>query len=280
MSIWERMSKVDRRIIYLLLSLVVIIPIVFRIPSTIAVSKSAQMAYDAVDRLPEGTPILFSTDFDPASMPELRPMMTAVLRHAFKKKLKVIMMGHWPTGIPLSTIILEEVAQEFKAEYGVDYINIGYRPGAGLVMIQMGREIRSVFDIDMQGNPLDSLPMMRQIHNYSDIGLIACFEAGAMGDIWVIYAWGRFGVNIIMGTTAVVTPDAYPYLAARQIEGLIGGMAGAAAYEKLVEHPDKAMIRMSSQAWAHILIIVFIIIGNIGYFMMRRAEKVKKRGTV
>lgn len=280
MSIWERMSKVDRRIIYLLLSLVVIIPIVFRIPSTVAISESAQMAYDAVDRLPEGTPILFSTDFDPASMPELRPMMTAVLRHAFKKKLKVIMMGHWPTGIPLSTIILEEVAQEFKAEYGVDYINIGYRPGAGLVMIQMGREIRSVFDIDMQGNPLDSLPMMRQIHNYSDIGLIACFEAGAMGDIWVIYAWGRFGVNIIMGTTAVVTPDAYPYLAARQIEGLIGGMAGAAAYEKLVEYPDKAMIRMSSQAWAHILIIVFIIIGNIGYFMMRRAEKVKKRGTV
>jgi len=280
MSIWERISKVDRRIIYLLLSLVVIIPIVFRIPSTIAVSESAQMAYDAVDRLPAGTPIIFSTDFDPASMPELRPMMTAVLRHAFKKKLKVIMMGHWPTGIPLSTIILEEVAQEFKAEYGVDYINIGYRPGAGLVMIQMGREIRSVFDIDIQGNPLDSLPMMRQIHNYSDIGLIACFEAGAMGDIWVIYAWGRFGVNIIMGTTAVVTPDAYPYLAARQIEGLIGGMAGAAAYEKLVEHPDKAMIRMSSQAWAHILIIVFIIIGNIGYFMMRRAEKVKKRGTV
>jgi hypothetical protein len=121
---------------------------------------------------------------------------------------------------------------------------------------------------------------MKTIHNYSDIGLVAGFEAGSMGDIWVMYAWGRFGVNIILGTTAVVTPDSYPYLGAHQIEGLIGGMAGAAAYEKLIEHPDKAMIRMSSQAWGHILIVLFIIIGNIGYFMLRRAEKVKKREMV
>jgi hypothetical protein len=280
MSFWERLSKIDRRIIYLLLSLVIIIPIVFKIPSTVAVSEAAKMAYDAVDRLPEGTPIIFSTDFDPASMPELRPMMTAMLRHAFKKKLKVIMMGHWPTGIPLSTLILEEVASEFDVEYGIDYVNIGYRPGAGAVMIQMGRDIRFAYDVDIQGIPIDSLPMMRTIHNYSDIGLIAAFEAGSMGDIWVQYAWGRFGVRIIMGTTAVVTPDSYPYLGAHQIEGLVGGMAGAAAYEKMVEHPDKAMIRMSSQAWAHILIIVFIIIGNIGYFMMRKAEKSKKKDSV
>jgi len=278
MNIWEKLSKIDRRIIYLLLALVVIIPIVFKIPSTVAVSGPARMAFDAVDNLPPGTPIIFSTDFDPASMPELRPMMTAMLRHAFKKRLKVIMMGHWPTGIPLSTLILEEAAKEFEVEYGVDYVNIGYRPGAGAVMIQMGREIRNVFNVDIEGTPLDSLPMMKTIHNYSDIGLVACYEAGAMGDIWVQYAWGRFGVKIVMATTAVVTPECYPYLGAHQIEGLIGGMAGAAAYEKLVEHPDKAMIRMSSQAWAHILIIVFIIIGNIGYFMMRRMEKTKTKG--
>jgi len=278
MSIWERFSKIDRRIIFLLLALVVIIPIVFKIPSTVAVSEATKMAYDAVDKLPVGTPIIFSTDFDPASMPELRPMMVAVLRQAFKKELKVVMMGHWPTGIPLSTLILEEVAKEFNAEYGIDYVNLGYRPGAGLVMIQMGKEIRSVYDIDTKGNPVDSLPMMRSIHNYSDIGIVACFEAGAMGDVWVQYAWGRFGVKIIMGTTAVVTPDCYPYLGAHQIEGLIGGMAGAAAYEKLINHPDKAVIRMSSQGWAHILIIVFIIIGNIGYFMVRRKEKTKTKG--
>jgi hypothetical protein len=279
MSFWERISKIDRRIIYLLLAIAIIIPIAFKIPSTILISEDAQMAFDAVDRLPEGTPIIFSTDFDPASMPELQPMMTAVLRHAFKKKLKVIMMGHWPTGIPLSTLILEEVAEEFDAEYGVDYVNIGYRPGAGAAMIRMGREIRSVFDVDLEGTPIDSLPMMRTIHNYGDIGIIAAFEAGAMGDAWVQYAWSRFGVSIIMGTTAVVTPDCYPYLGARQIEGLIGGLAGAAAYEKMVQHPDKAMIRMSSQAWAHILIVLFIVIGNIGYFMVRKAERTEKRGS-
>jgi hypothetical protein len=29
---------------------------------------------------------------------------------------------------------------------------------------------------------------------------------------------------------------------------------------------------MVAQSWAHILLLVFIVLGNVGYFVMRRAK--------
>jgi len=65
----------------------------------------------------------------------------------------------------------------------------------------------------------------------------------------------------------------YPYLQAGQIEGIIGGLKGAAEYEKLVEHPGGGIVGMTAQSVGHIAIIIFIILGNIGYFAIRRKGK-------
>jgi hypothetical protein len=272
MNFFERMTKIDRRIIYILLAIVVIIPFFIKIQMPIRAMGPVKSAYNAINSLEPGSTILVSMDFDPASMPELRPMATAILRHAFSKKIKVLMTGHWYTGVPLAKLILEDVATEYHAKYGVDYVNLGYRPGVSAVILGIGREIRDIFREDYAGNPLDSLPMMRNIHNYNDIALLVALEAGATGDFWVQYAWARYGVKIILGMTAVSAPDAYPYLQTKQIIGLIGGLKGAAAYESLVHRRGVASVGMPAQSYAHILIIIFIILGNIGYFLSRKKK--------
>ena len=63
--------------------------------------------------------------------------------------------------------------------------------------------------------------------------------------------------------------DAYPYLNAGQLEGLLGGLSGAAEYEKLIGVPGTATIGMDAQSIAHILIILLIALGNIAYFATR-----------
>jgi len=270
MGFFERIAKIDRRIIYILLALVIIMPFFIHIIMPIRAAGPEQAAYNAVESLPTGTPVLISMDFDPASMPELKPMATAIMRHCFSKGLKVIMLGHWYTGVPLAQLILEDVASEFELEYGKDYVNLGYRPGGSAVVLAMGKELRDVFPTDYKGTPIDSLPMMVSIHNYSQTPLLVAFEAGATGDMWVQYAWARFRLNIVLGMTAVSAPDAYPYLQANQIVGLIGGLKGAAAYEMLIKRHGVASVGMPAQSYAHLLIIIFIILGNIGYFVTRK----------
>ena len=75
------------------------------------------------------------------------------------------------------------------------------------------------------------------------------------------------------GTTAVMAPDAYPYLQSKQIEGLVGGLKGAAEYETLIGYPGLGTRGMPAQEWAHVLVIFFIIIGNLGYYFGRRRRR-------
>ena len=269
-KILEFLGKLDRRVIYLVIILGVMIPFLLRVKLPLKPLQEVIQAYNEVDKLPPGSAILISVDYDAASMPELQPMLSAILKHAFKKNLKVILMSHWPLGVPLGQIAIEEEAKRFKKVYGIDYAFLGFRPGVAAVMINLGKEIRMVFDVDYKGTPIDSLPFMRNIHNYNDIALLVGFEAGSTGDFWIQFAQARYNQKIILGTTAVVTPDAYPYLHAEQIVGLIGGLRGAADYEYLVESLGPAFLGMGSQTVIHIIIVILILLGNLFIIRKRR----------
>jgi hypothetical protein len=67
--------------------------------------------------------------------------------------------------------------------------------------------------------------------------------------------------------------DAYPFLSTGQLVGLLGGLSGAAEYEKLIDTPGDATIGMDAQSIVHILIIVLIVLGNIAYFATRRHKQ-------
>ena len=75
---------------------------------------------------------------------------------------------------------------------------------------------------------------------------------------------------LAIGVTGVMATDYYPYLQSGRIFGLMGGLKGAAEYEQLADNPGPATKGMAMQMWAHLLIIAFIIVGNIGYFATRR----------
>jgi hypothetical protein len=266
------LASIDRRIIYLTIGLVVIIPLIIGLRMPIRISTEVRSAYEAIEQLPEGSVILASIDYDATSAPELTPMFRSFLRQCFRKKLKVIYTGHLAIGLPLAQYDLDMITEECGAVYGTDYINLGYRPGYIAVMLGIGREIRDFFAVDYKNVPVDSFPMMKKIHNYNDIALIVDFAHGNAPDYWVQYVVSRFGVKMCACVTGVMAPSMYPYYQAKQLVGIIGGLQGAAEYETLVEHPETATFGMPAQSFAHVLILVFIIIGNIGYFITRRRK--------
>jgi hypothetical protein len=273
MKFFEKMANIDRRIIYLLLGLVVLVPIIFKLVLPIRVSEPVQSAYDYLQNLPDGSNVMISIDYDASSEPEIQPMLLSVLRQCFTKKHKVIMVGQWALGLPFGEIALNLVAPEFGAQYGTDYVNLGYRPGYRAMMVGLGREFRDFFATDYKGVPVDSLPLMANVHNYNDVALLVGLEAGQAGDEWIQFAGARYGLKIVIGATGVIAPDMFHYMQARQIQGLIGGLQGAAEYETLVNRPCTGIAGMVAQSWAHLLLLGFIILGNIGYFVIKRREK-------
>jgi len=267
MNFFIKLSKIDRRFIYLFIALVVVLPLIFKPKFPVVVSKPVQDVYDYIEKLPEGSNVLISIDYDAASMPEQQPFLEALLRQLFKNKLKPILIVQWQLGAPLGTMGLEKIAKEMGAVYGVDYINLGYRPGYVAQMVGIGKEIRDYFKVDYKNTLLDSFPMMKNVHNYNDIALLVGLEAGSTYLAWIEYAGGRFKQKIALALNAVSAPDAYYFYQSGQIVGLVGGMKGAAEYEVLVDKPDLAVAGMASQSYSHLVIILFIVLGNIAYFI-------------
>jgi hypothetical protein len=262
--------RIDRRWIFLCIALAVFVPFVTGLkflqgtptPATVAV-------YDYIDRLPPGRPVMLIFDYGPAGMPEIHPMAMALIRHCFMRKVPIIAMTLYPQGPPMADLAFSKVVPDFDVRYGRDYVNLGFKPGGSAVILGIGSGFETTYPSDTRGTPLSQLPIMRDVKNYSDLGLAIDLATGSTPSAWIAFAHQRFRLPVALGITAVMATDNYVYLQTGQIVGLINGMRGAAEYEHLVEHPDVGSLGMSSQSVAHLVIILFVILGNIGYFAGR-----------
>jgi len=71
------------------------------------------------------------------------------------------------------------------------------------------------------------------------------------------------------GTTAVIAPDLYPFYQSGQMIGFLGGLRGAADYEKLLKFPDRGERGMLAQSATHIIIILLVLGANVHMFARR-----------
>ena len=269
----ERLLNLDRRIVYLFVfvSVTLALLIDFRLP--VRATPNVRAVYDGIEALPEDSNILISFDFGPSTVTELGPMSRAVLHHCFRKNLRVIAVTLIPEGLGITQNLLEEAAQEFGAEYGKDYAFLGYKAGNEAMILNMGQDMRRAFDRDIRGNALADMSATREIRSLRDLSYVVDLAAGYPGvEEWIQYGQERYDFPLGAGVTAVMAPDFFPFLQSGQLQGLLGGLAGAAEYEHLIDKPDKAIGGMRPQSVGHVVIIAFILFGNLAYFAGRSRQ--------
>lgn len=266
-------TTTERRIIYLVLFVAVMIPLIFPIGWKTEVSSHVKMAYDLVDKTPKDKVVIFAFDYDPSTMTELHPMALAMIEHAWSKGQKIIAMGLWPQGPQLADQAFALIKDKYPdKEYGIDYVNLGYKVG-GMVTIQaMGRSMKEVFPQDTSGKPYESFPMLKGINTLKNIGYVNSLSAGDPGiKQWVMGAHDMFGIPVTGGTTAISAPGFIPYInSQKQLTGLLGGLKAASEYETQLGIVGPASAKMDAQSIAHLLILVFIAIGNVKAWRIRR----------
>jgi hypothetical protein len=267
------LSGLDRRWLFLIMGVLVLEPLLFPLRLPLKVTPPVQGFVDAIDAVAPGSTVLMSCDYDPASIPELVPMTRTAFRHLMSRDCRVVVTCLWSGGAGLVDSVITEVAREFPHKaYGADWVDLGYKSGNEAVMVLMGQGVLNVFPRDYRGNDAHTLPMMRTIRDYSSFPLLVNISAGYPGTKeWVQQVVSRYHVPMVAGVTAVSAPEYYPYLQAGQLQGLLGGMAGAAEYEVLVGHPALATRGMDAQSLAHIFIAFMILLGNLAALPQRSA---------
>ncbi|MEW5795344.1 MAG: hypothetical protein AB1772_03190 [Candidatus Zixiibacteriota bacterium] len=276
-------KAVGRRTVFLYVGIAIALPLFMSIDQDIVISENTRHVYESLGELPPGSKVLVSFDYDPASSPELQPMAEAFLAECFRRDLKVIMVALWAPGAIQANIALDTVRARLGLDttelvYGEDYCNLGYQAGREFVIQRMGTSFEAMFGTDVRGTPYRQIPLVRNVRNFSDINYAFNISAGFPGTVeWVQVAVSRFGLKLGAGNTAVQAPQVYPYLRAGQLQGLLAGINGAAEFEKLIGLKAVATTYMLAQTFAHLIVIAFIIIGNIAYFRGERETKLRGR---
>jgi hypothetical protein len=274
MTFSEQMLKIDRRIIFLMIGLCTLLPLLYPVGLPIKISSEVRGVYDHIESLPEQSVFLLSIDFDPASKPELYPQAIALLRHAFRKNLRIITMTLWVSGTGMADQLVTQVAKEMGKEYGTDYAFLGWSPGGQAVIINMGQDLYSAFPSDYSGKSTKGLPVLDGVRSLKDVGYMVSLGAGRPGvEEWYVFGKDKYKFELGGGCTGVMAPGLYPLLRSGQINGLIGGLRGAAEYESLIGQKGKAVAGMDAQSATHLAIILLVIMCNLFYFSLRQQRE-------
>jgi len=264
---WEKIQVLDRRWIYLVFIIAVIFPLFKPLGLPIKPGEDVSNFYDKFSALPEGSVVWLSGDYSPGASAELNPQFEAVVKHCFSRNYKVLAYSMWEQGPMLMQPILERVAEQFNKQYGVDWVFLGWKTG-GVVVIRRAAEDLwgAMVNVDYYDKPLSTLPLMENIKKlwYPDVTAVVCFSSGSPGDgDYMQYITNLCDTVLFTGQVAVQAPSRVPVIRSGEIQAMIPGLGGAAEYEVLARFPGKAAGLMDAQSLGHLVILAFIVLGNI-----------------
>jgi hypothetical protein len=277
MAFYDRMMSIDRRVIFLSVALAVAVPLLRPLGFPVQVSEEVRSFYRELEPLEEGDIILLAFDYEGDVMAELNPMSEAVLNHVLPKGVRIVALTTYAGGTGIAERILNEAAETYGKTYGEDYVFLGYNPDWSGTILRLGESFRATYPTDQYATRTTEIPLMDEVETYDDVEMIVSIAGSALSEYWAIWAGGRYGVKVISGNTAIQAILIYPYYQAGQISGFLGGLKGAAEYEKLIDRPGMGIRGMDAQSIAHALMLIFILVGNIGYVLARRQQARAKR---
>jgi hypothetical protein len=297
------LMRIDRRFVYLFVLVALALPLVFRgLTTKPAPLPSARQLFDKIERIArerdeyefdkEGKPILdesgqprkynkivlLAFDFGPQTRAELYPMAEAIVRHLMMRRLKFAVMCVTTLGAGYCEEIPTRLAREYGLAYGKDWANFAYKPGGIFVVKQMGANMPAGLGKDVKTVSCEKIPCMKGVEDAGNVALMVSIT-GYVGvvDLWVQYfASEKARPDFGHGCTSVSIPEAIDLLESGLIVGLFEGIAGAAAYNEFLDGIRKegdpqvdpgARLHMTSQTVAHIMVVLFVLLGNVGVVM-------------
>lgn len=272
MDIFERLQNLDKRVFYVLMALAIAIPTINPIGLPVEVTEQPRKVFEFVETLPEGSRVVVGFDYEPGDEIDLNPQIQAIFHQLARKKIKVVCLASFPSA-PLFIEECVAVLVAYGYQYGQDYVNLGYYAGGESTLAAFGNKPSSIFSRDFHGHDVASLPLMQEIQSMKDFAMAITLNDGPTGGTgtheWVRQSFTAHGVPLVMGVTGVLAATNMTYVQGGQCKGILGGLRAAAEYEKLIGKKGTGTVGMDAQSMAHVLIVAFVVLGNVALFLSK-----------
>ncbi|MBD3207754.1 hypothetical protein GF319_15600 [Candidatus Bathyarchaeota archaeon] len=273
MSTWQKLTALPREVVMTLILIAMIIPAIRPLGLPILTGQMSRDWYNTVDELPEGAIVLFDIGYGSGGYPSLGPGNIAALHQMFENGHRVIIMATQLEGSMMYPLIIEGVKpeQKYGAVYGEDYIFLGYIAGTQTAMAGVLGDLPSLVSNDYNGDPLGSFPIMEGVEGAEQFDLVAYITtSGDIAEGWVYQGYSQYNLPVLGGCLSMMTTSIKPYYDSGQLLGLMDGVKGAADLEFLTNNPGDAIVSSDILSFTQTLVLIFIIVGNLAYFMQRQ----------
>jgi len=270
----SKLDKIDRRWLYALTIILVIIPILNPLGLPVKVSKPTKDFYNIINELPEGSVIVYEEGSISGQYDVTRAACVAAMKLIFSRPVKFVAFCDGADGPVLLKDMLSIVNPEsYGKEYGVDYVIFDLAPGGETATASFATNIRKIFSTDHYGTPIDDIPLMSEINSAEDVDLLLQVFVGCYNCDWIVRQWVVPYNTLYLGITSeCCTPMIAAYYPA-SCKAYLSGTIGATEMEILSKVPGEGATVSDAKNLGIIPMILFIILGNIAYFSKRFGEE-------
>ena len=268
-SVLEKIEKIDRRILFWVATILVIIPYINPIALPLPIDPMTQEFYDKITAIPAGSYVVLAQDTSPANYPEWGGGLVAVCKILSKMDVKIV---SWSLDNPDDTIIWDLYCQPIFEKagkvYGEDFVYFGWFPGYEAVAVRTATDMPGILKEDHYGNKFEDLPIMEGINNAGQFrAIVLCGMSNwpyVRTDWITAYSIPAFSI-MKAGDIASLMPT---YLSGL-LTAVIKSMRGSAELETLIGEPGLASASMGGTTFAVGFMVVVIIFTNVIYILRK-----------
>lgn len=270
----ERLQRIDRRILYLLLLIVVGIPTIRPVNIPSPVMPMSQSLWETIDKTPKEKIVLLSSTWSRGTRGENQGQMQALLSHMMSRRIRFAVSSFRPEASQVARNVIEKMAPQYDYQYGRDWVLLGFQASPPNYVKGINADFMGTVKQDaINKAPLATLPVMQGIRSIDDVHIVVEISAAGTHMYWIAFL--KAGVKLGFCPTSVMAPESLPYYASGQLAGVLWGAKGAYDYEQLNVQNGTGRFALGRQymgplSAAFALVILSIAIGNIAMFYGRR----------
>jgi hypothetical protein len=272
-SILARIERVDRRVLYWVLILLIVVPTLAPIGLPIPISEMSRKFHAALQAVPSGGVVLLDCSFSVGSLPEIGPGGEVMGKYFANRPVKVII---WSVTNAEGPMLAEKYVvpsfQNAGKKYGTDYVNLGYIPGEDITLAKLAADIGYIKK-DYHGGDTAQLPLLKDVKTAKDVTLAVVIEAGGEGSYYVGQWYTPYKAPVATICTGVLVPIRIHFFQAGQMVGIAPGSRGIAELELLTGFRGTAVATQDVLSVTHLYVLLAVIAGNIAFLYRKRLKR-------
>jgi hypothetical protein len=238
--------------------------------------------YQAVNNIGNGVPVLVAVDYDPGFSGEMEAAAGPVIDQLMVKGSYLTLVSTLSTGPAQAERLIRQVNDRNNHHYQDigQYANLGYIPGGAAGLSAFAQTPRQVLPYTLDGGLVWQQGLLQNVQGVANFALVVVItENPNTARYWIEQVQPTLlSTPMVMVLSAQAEPLVRPYYEAvpRQVQGMVTGLAGGAAYEQFIPHNGLARRYWDAYSTGVVVAGLLILAGGIINAILRYARRTQE----